>query len=83
MDKVFRAVKKERISCILKPKAGYILRRNTLLKQRQKGRDEKKEDVSSYSITLGNEKTPDLERGITLWRTRSGRAYGPVVRQTA
>jgi hypothetical protein len=65
VDKVFRAVKKERTFSILKPKAGYILRRNTLLQQRQTGREEKKEDVNSYSITLGNEKTPDVERGST------------------
>ena len=43
----------------------YILRKNTLLKQRQKGREKKKEDVSSYWMTLGKEKIPDVERGST------------------
>jgi hypothetical protein len=45
-----------------------------------------KERVSSYSMTLGNKKILETEKeealDRTLGRTRFGRGYGPVVRQT-
>jgi hypothetical protein len=34
-------------------------------------------------MILGKAKLLEIERGCTLWRTRFGRGYGTVVRQTA
>jgi hypothetical protein len=56
---------------------------NGLLKERQKGLEDEKEDVSSYPMTFRkreNLKEDAFDR--TLWRTCSGRGYGRVVRQT-
>jgi hypothetical protein len=55
--------------------------------QRDEGRGDEEEDVSSYSMTSRNGeeywklKEEALER--TLWRSCFRRGYGPVVRQTA
>jgi len=58
---------------------------NTLLKEILKGREEEKQDISSYCMTL--RKTQDTgseyrKHQIKLWRICFGRQYRPVARQT-
>jgi hypothetical protein len=55
------------------------------LKERLKGREEEKQDISSYWMTLrktqdaGNE---NRKHQTKLWRINFGRQYRPVARQT-
>jgi hypothetical protein len=45
-------------------------------------REDEKEDVSSYWMTLRKRRRYWKLKGRSLWRTRFVRGYGPVVRQT-
>jgi hypothetical protein len=72
---------------------GHILRRNCLLKHviegKIKGRMEvmvrrgrrRKQLLDELKETRGYEKLKEGALDYTLWRTRFGRGYGPVVRQ--
>jgi hypothetical protein len=55
------------------------------LKEKYNGREGEEDDISSYCMTLmkiyWKLKEEALDR--TLWRTRFGRGYGPVGKQTA
>jgi hypothetical protein len=73
---------------------GHILRRNCLLKHAIEGKLEGRIEVTGRRGRRCKKLLDDLKekRGYcklkeealdrTLWRTRSGRGYGPVVRQT-
>jgi hypothetical protein len=71
---------------------GHISHWNCLLKQVIEGegeglkqREDEEEDVSSYWMTLRNERILVFKAAApdrTVWRTRFGRSYGPVVRQS-
>jgi hypothetical protein len=80
---IIHTVKRRKVNWI-----GHILRRNCLLKhdEGKKGRADQEEDVSRYWMTLrkrGYWKSKEEALDRTVWRTRRGRGYGPVVRQTA
>jgi hypothetical protein len=74
---------------------GHILRRNCLLKHVIEGKLKGRIDVTGRRGTRRKQLLDDLKekRGYwklkeevldrTVWRTRFGRGYGPVVRQTA
>ena len=73
---------------------GHILRRNCLLDHVMEGKIEERIEVTGRQGIRRKQLLDDLkeESGcckleeetlyLTLWRTRSGRGYGPVVRQT-
>jgi hypothetical protein len=92
-EEVLHRVKEERniVHTIKRRKAnwiGYILRRNCLLKQLIEG----KLEWTGRRGRRGKQIMDDLMKNcwklkeealdLTLWRTRFGRGYGPVVRQT-
>jgi hypothetical protein len=71
---------------------GHILRRNCLLKHVVEGKIEGKIAAIGIRGRRSKQLLGDLKKGhcklkkealdCTLWRTRFGRGYGPVVRQT-
>jgi hypothetical protein len=74
---------------------GHILRRNCLLKHVIEGKLEGRIEITGRRGRRRNQLLDDLKEkkrywklkeealDRTLWRTRFGRGYGPVVRQTA
>jgi hypothetical protein len=95
-NEVLHRVKEERniLRTIKRRKAnwiGNILRRNCLLKHviegkidgtGIRGRRRKQQLLDGLKETRGYRKLKDEALDCTLWRTRFGRGYGPVVRQT-
>jgi hypothetical protein len=73
---------------------GHILRRNCLLKHVIEGKLEGRIEMTGRRGRRGKQLLDDLKKkkrywklkeealDRTLWRTRFGRGYGPVVRQT-
>jgi hypothetical protein len=73
---------------------GHILRRNCLLEHVMEGKIEERIEVRGRRGIRGKQLLDGLKEGRgcckledealdrTLWRTRSRRGYGPVVRQT-
>ena len=54
--------------------------KRTLFKERQKGWDDEKEDVSSYRFTVRKREEETLDHDG--WRIGCERGYGPLVRPT-
>jgi hypothetical protein len=98
MKKVLQRVKERNILQIIKRRKanwiGHILRRNCLLKHVIEGKTDGRIEVTERRGRRRKQLLDDLKekRGYwkskeealdrTLWRTRFGRGYGPVVRQT-
>jgi hypothetical protein len=95
-EEVIHRVKEERniVHTIKRRKAnwiGHILRRNFLLKHVIEGRIEmtgrrgrrRKQLLVNLKEKRSYWKLKEEALDRTLWRTRFGRGYGPVVRQTA
>jgi hypothetical protein len=86
---IVHTIKRRRVNWI-----GYILRRNCLLKQVIEGKLEGRIEMTGRRGRMRKQLLDDLKEkrrywnlkeealDRTLWRTRFGRGYGPVVRQT-
>jgi hypothetical protein len=86
---VLHAIKRRKVNWL-----GHILRRNCLLKHAIEGKLEGRREMTGGRGSRRKQLPDDIkEKRIywklkeetldrTLWRTRFGRGYGPVVRQT-
>jgi hypothetical protein len=87
---IVHTIKRRKANCI-----GHILRRNCLLKHVIEGKLEGRIEMTGRRGRRCKQLLDDLKEkrrywklkeevlDRTLWRTRFGRGYGPVVRQTA
>lgn len=62
----------------------HFFNSHSIAEGKLEGVEEKDEYVCSYWISLRKTDNTELERGNdrTLWRTHTGRGYGPLARQT-
>jgi hypothetical protein len=90
ISKILHTIKRRKANWI-----GHILRRNCLLKLVIEGKLEGRIEMTGRRGRRRKQQLDDLKEkrrywklkeealDRTLWRTRFGRVYGPVVRQTA
>jgi hypothetical protein len=86
---ILRTIKRRKANCV-----GHILRRNCLLKHVIEGKLEERIELTGRRGRRRKQLLDDLKEKIrycklkeealdcTLWRTRFGRGYGPVLRQS-